>query len=168
MPKSLFEELSPKVLQLVDGGASLTKAAEMVGINQDTIHEWKKRHPEFSDMLHSARMNGKRANVDKGVDALIDLALGKEFEDVKTEYGSELNPQTGKHEPVIKKQVRVKKVIPPNIEALKFFLTNQDPENWKNRQDTQLSGDLLQRFQSVGKVHTNDGSVPTSEDDIPE
>ena len=32
----------------------------------------------------------------------------------------------------------------------------------------ELSGDLLQKFQSVGKVRENDGAVPTSEDEIPE
>lgn len=39
-------------------------------------------------------------------------------------------------------------------------------ENPVNRHE--VSGDILQKFQSVGKVLENDGIMPLSEDDIPE
>jgi len=35
---------------------------------------------------------------------------------------------------------KVSKAIPSDVSAIKFLLTNVDPENWKNLQNSQLSG----------------------------
>lgn len=163
-----YAEAAPIILKAIEEGETNKAAAEKAGIHIDTYHEWMKSKPEFSEAVRRAREAARERAVQDVEASLLKLAKGYEYEDMRTEYEGKLNPETGKTEPVIKKQVRVKHVIPANTEAIKFFLTNKAPDEWKNRQDTQLSGDLLQRFQSAGKVMENDGSVPTREEDIPD
>ena len=42
--------------------------------------------------------------------------------------------------PVIKEQKNVKKHFQPDTAALIFTLTNGDPEHWRNRQSTEVTG----------------------------
>ena len=163
-----YADAAPKVLEYLEQGFTNRDAAEKAGISEAIFYRWIDEKIEFLESTKRARAIGDRRAVQDVEATLLSLAKGYEYEDVRTEYGSEYNPQTGKHEPVIKKQVRTKRTVQANTEAIKFFLTNKAPEEWKNRQDTQLSGDLLQKFQSVGKVHENGGEVPTSEDEIPD
>lgn len=168
MAKSKFEEKSAEVLNLLAQGYNIGETCQKVGIDRVTMFRWQEENATFATEVTRARKEGEQRAIEDVERALLDVAKGFEYEEVRTEYESKLNPETGKYEPTIKKQVRIKKRVVPTVEAQKFYLTNKVPENWKNRQDTQISGDLLQKFQSVGKVRENDGAVPTSEDEIPE
>lgn len=142
-----YAEASPLVLKALEDGCTMQEAAERGGISKQTLYEWMNTKPDFSDAVQHARRIGDQNAVSKVEATLFRLATGYEYEDVRTEYGSELNQQTGKMEPVIRKQVRTKRTVPPSTEAIKFFLTNKAPDQWKNRQEHDIPNlDILRNL----------------------
>lgn len=99
-----------------------------VGISQGTYYEWLKTKPELLELITRA----KHIRAQKLVPKLEKRAKGFSY----TETTQERNPKTG--EMVVTKKVR--KTVPPDVSALKFFLTNGLPDEFKNRQDFDLKG----------------------------
>ena len=54
-PPKFSPEIFAKIVALARAGWPLEGVAKMVGINQDTIHDWRKRFPSFSEDLEDAR-----------------------------------------------------------------------------------------------------------------
>ena len=162
-----YQEASPIILKGLEDGLTMQEAAENAGISKQTLYEWINTKPDFSDAVQRARKDGERNAVAKVEATLLKLATGYEYEDVRTEYGSELNKLTGKYEPVIKKQVRTKKTVPANTEAIKFYLTNKAPEDWKNRLEQNNTGNLETNL-NINHVNknANDKEFPSSEAEV--
>jgi hypothetical protein len=53
----------------------------------------------------------------------------------------------------------------PNVEAIKFLLTNRDPQNWKNRIDTMQMGSIATDLHIVMKGDP-DTQFPSKESEI--
>lgn len=160
-----YAEAAPKILELIEQGATYKDAAEQVGIGETTFYRWLEEKGEFRESVKRAKETGTLKAVAKVEATLLQLAIGYEYEDVRTEYGSELNQKTGKYEPVIKKQVRTKKTVPPSTEAIKFYLTNKAPEEWKNRLEQNNTGTLATDLR-VNFVSGNDEDFPSSENEV--
>jgi len=54
-PTKYNEELCDEVISLGKQGFSITQIAYELDIHKDTLYEWKKKHPEFSDAIKKAR-----------------------------------------------------------------------------------------------------------------
>ena len=54
-PTKYNEELCDEVISLGKQGFSVTQIAYELDIHKDTLYEWKKKHPEFSDAIKKAR-----------------------------------------------------------------------------------------------------------------
>ena len=165
--KGKYAEKAPEILKYISQGYSNKDAAEKAGISQETFYTWLETKSEFSELFKKAKKQGDKVRINSVESALLDIARGFEYEEVKTEYESQLNPATGKYEPTIKKQVRTKKRVVPNSEAIKFFLTNKAPEEWKNRIEQNNTGDLVTdlRIEHVSK-NPDDANFPSSESDV--
>ena len=165
--KGKYVEKAPEILKYISQGYSNKDAAEKAGISQETFYTWIETKSEFSESFKEAKKQGDKVRINSVESALLDIARGFEYEEVKTEYESQLNPATGKYEPTIKKQVRTKKRVVPNSEAIKFFLTNKAPEEWKNRIEQNNTGDLVTdlRIEHVSK-NPDDANFPSSESDV--
>lgn len=154
--KSKFKDLAAEVLNFIAQGYSNKDAAEKAGIGERTFYDWIRDNPQFSQSVKEAQKQGDLVRINSVEAALLDVARGFEYEEVKTEYESQLNQATGKYEPTIKKQVRTKKRVIPQTEAIKFYLTNKAPEEWKNRQEHDIPNlEFLQGFK-VERVGSND------------
>ena len=162
-----YADAAPKILAALEQGHTNKEAAQIAGVNEDTFYSWMKEKPEFPEAVQRAKEAGRLNSIRDVESALLNLAKGAEWEDVRTEYASELNPQTGKYEPVIKKQVRVKKRVPANTEAIKFYLTNKAPEQWKNRIEQNNTGNLATnlRIKMVSEKE-DDEEFPSSEAEV--
>ena len=161
-----YQEAAPKILAALEQGLSNKDAATAAGVNEDTFYTWMKEK-KFPELVQRAKEAGRQNAVRDVETALLNLAKGCEWEDVRTEYESKLNPQTGKYEPVIKKQVRVKKRVPANTEAIKFYLTNKAPEVWKNRLEQNNTGNLNTKLQlEVVSGNPDDAEFPSSEAEV--
>ena len=136
------------ILNLLTQGYAQKEACKKVGIAEGTFYRWCDEDKEFREQVRSAQDEARisKADVRAVEQSLLDIARGFEYEEVKTEYESRevIDEVTGKKEfkPVIKKQVRTQKRVTPNVEAIKFLLTNRDPQNWKNRIDTMQMGSI--------------------------
>ena len=162
-----YVEASPKILENLEQGMTNKEAAEAAGVSETQFYKWNSEKAEFAEAVKRARSVGEKVAIRKVEATLLQLATGYEYEDVRTEYGSELNQQTGKYEPVIRKQVRTKKTVPASTEAIKFFLTNKAPEEWKNRLEQNTTGNLVTDLK-VNYVQTSpeDANFPSSEDEV--
>ena len=163
-----FEKSSVEVLNLIAQGYSNKDAAVKAGITEHTLYDWLNTKPQFFQSFKEAQKQGDLVRINSVEAALLDVARGFEYEEVKTEYESVLNQNTGKYEPTIKKQVRTKKRVVPQTEAIKFYLSNKAPEEWKNRQQQELVNlDALKDLQ-VRRVGKDDDAslVVCSEDEI--
>ena len=162
-----YADVSAEVLKLIAQGYSNKDAAEKAGIGERTFYDWMRDKPQFSQSVKEAQRQGDLVRINSVEAALLDVARGFEYEEVKTEYESQLNPNTGKYEPTIKKQVRTKKRVVPQTEAIKFYLSNKAPEDWKNRIEQNNTGNLITDLQIKHvQVSPDDDEFPSNEADV--
>lgn len=57
-PSEYRDELANEIIALMAMGLSVTASAANLGFHRDTLYEWEKQHPTFSDALKLGR--GKR------------------------------------------------------------------------------------------------------------
>ncbi len=122
-------------------GWSNEDLAAYIGISTSTLYEWQKKHSEFSEALKE----GKDYCVAQVEGALFEKSKGinKTFMETNTETFEVYDPD-GK---LIGKKIRTinrEKVIyvPPDTKAAMFYLTNIAPDDWKQKQQTELSGSI--------------------------
>jgi hypothetical protein len=99
-------------------GADDARLAEIFEVNIRTIHRWKKDHPEFNDAIKS----GKRIADADVASALYKRAVGA------SHLETQINLVDGQ---VVKTEIT--KHYAPDVQACIFWLTNRQPENWKNK-----------------------------------
>lgn len=159
------------ILNYITQGYSQREAFTKAGVAETTFYRWCDEDGEFRELVRKAQDEARisKADVRAVEQSLLDVARGFEYEEVKTEYESRLieDEQTGKKEykPVIKKQVRTQKRVVPNVEAIKFLLTNRDPEHWKNRIESAMTGDVNTNLHIVCKGDPN-YQYPSSESEL--
>ncbi len=114
---------------------SIEKICKIVGISDTAYYDWQKDKLEFSEVIKKAKDKFYSNLVEKATNSLNKLVEGYEYEETKTVY---ITDRDGK--PKIKEQTKIKKHIPPNLGAIIHVQTNKDPENWKNRQTSEITG----------------------------
>jgi hypothetical protein len=100
-------------------------AAEL-SISTGTLDTWQKKHPEFL----SAVREGKAIANAKVVKALYTRCIGSKYPEKKIV----INPDG-----TLRKEVTEKEVI-PDVAAIKLWLLNRDPDNWKEKIDHTIGG----------------------------
>lgn len=127
-PSSYRPEYAEQALKLCRLGATDKELADFFCVNVDTIHEWKKVHPEFSDSLKA----GKGLADAEVADKLFKRATGYEHSAVKisaTPDGREhITEYTEKY--------------PPDTTAAIFWLKNRRPDLWRDKTEQKLTGDI--------------------------
>lgn len=119
------------------GGATIMDFCKAMDIDKKTYYNWMEEST-FSTAIKDAKDDFKASQEERLVESLMNSALGYEAEEVKSEYSNDL--LTGK--PKLKKQTRTKKHIQPNTGAAIFLLTNIAPDKWKNKLNTEHSGEV--------------------------
>lgn len=117
------------------GGAKLKNFCSNFGISDETYYRWME-NVDFVDAIKKGKecfKNGLERNV---VSSLARSAIGYEYEQVSSEYYME-----GKKKK-LKKEVRKNVRVEPNVGAGIFLLTNLAPDRWKNKQNTEHSGEV--------------------------
>jgi len=127
------EELIEKLCKHLKQGATITSTCQAIGISRETFYDWMKKKPDVSDTIKKAM-----AIPDQKVEnALYKSAImGHRY--TEKEYKGVAVGEKVKM--ILVKKVR--KFIPPNVTAQIFYLKNKQPDEWKDRQDIDLSGDL--------------------------
>lgn len=101
--------------------------ARLLRVSQMTLLNWRKKYPEFDEAVREGR---KQADI-KVANALFAAATGAKIEAVKIFYDSKLG-ETVEHKYI--------EHHTPNVQSAIFWLTNRDPENWKQTSRLEQSG----------------------------
>ncbi len=123
-------------------GATDADLALFFDVNVDSIQEWKKVHPEFSDSIKQ----GKEIADNEVASKLFHRATGYEHEEVDIRV-------------VGKKIVQTKliKHYPPDTSAMIFWLKNRRKDLWRDKIDTDVT--------SNGETISNMIMLPAKKDD---
>ena len=115
--KEEYNDLAYKFCLL---GATDEKLAVFFDVNPDTIHEWKKVHPKFSESIK----RGKFVADAEVADSLYQRAKGYSHPevDIKMFQGDIIETEVTKH-------------YPPDTAAAIIWLKNRQPELWRDKQE---------------------------------
>lgn len=123
-PTKYKKEFCIQAEKLCRKGFTDKELADFFEVEEKTINNWKKEHPDFLQSLKS----GKRHSDAKVEDALYNRALGYEYEEHKYEES----------EQGIKKTV-TKKQLAGDTTAQIFWLKNRQPEKWRDKTETAIT-----------------------------
>lgn len=128
---------------------TITEVCNNVGITRQTFYQWQYDNPEFAQAVEDASNELLDKMKVEAKKSLMKKIQGYEVTETKvvTVPGREKDAQ-GKPKPIIKEQTTTKKHIQADTAAIIFTLTNTDPEHWRNRHSTEVTGkdgkDLLE------------------------
>lgn len=108
-------------------GATDIEIADLFEVSVGTIAKWKKRHPEFAEGLR----RGKDIANAEVASKLYKRAVGYTYQEtsVRTTKAGAVTTTTTKH-------------CPPDVTACVFFLKNRAKEKWKDRHETEHTGNV--------------------------
>lgn len=135
MAKGKYQEwLEPEGLLKIEGwardGLTDEQIADNIGISRSTLNSWKDKYSDISDTLK----RGKEV-VDRQVEnALLKRALGYEYTETTREYIPELDE--------MKTTKKVTKQVAPDTTAQIFWLKNRKPDQWRDKQQIEHSGEI--------------------------
>lgn len=130
------KKITGKIVELVKSDTyTIAEICRQVGIAQRTYHLWIEEHPEFADAIEQAKEERMQFFVIEAKKSLLKKIKG--YEVVET-HVTTVPDKNGN--PTIKEQKNVKKHFQPDTAAIIFTLTNGDPEHWRNRQSTEVTG----------------------------
>jgi hypothetical protein len=124
---------APRAHRLALLGMTDVEIADQFGISPDTLYEWGRRHPEFSEALRA----GKSEADAEIAEALFERARGAKVPAVKIFMAS------GSAEPVY---ARYTEHLPPDTNAAVRWLMNRQPQRWRERKEVEISGSLEHRI----------------------
>lgn len=105
-------------------GATIPQIADFFEVSHETIYEWMRKHPKFSDAI-----NKGRTQMDMEVaERLLHKAQGYSHKETKVFYDSKTG-QIVEHE--------VDKHYAPDTTAAIFWLKNRQPELWRDKQEVE-------------------------------
>lgn len=119
-----------KIKQHLQNGVTEEATAKSIGLSYSAWRKYKREYQEFADLIEEAKAIGEEPLVS----ALYRTATGG-AEKITTITDADGNE-------TVKKEV-----LPPNVDALKFILTNRDPERWKMRQDTKTEVTVTKKLE---------------------
>lgn len=129
------------ICRAIADGESYKIACSRAGISEATFARWREKYEDFEKAIKRAEQeyndwytNDLVRDCKKSLKMLI---TGTEITETTTEYVSDKDGN-----PTIKHQRVVTKMIMPNATAIIFALTNRDPDNWKNRQTTDVNANV--------------------------
>lgn len=120
---------------------TIAEICRQVGITPKTYHQWVNDYPDFADVIEQANDERMQAMVIEAKKSLMKKIQGYDVTETKvvTVPGTKKD-EKGNPKPIIKEQTTTKKHIQADTAAIIFTLTNGDPEHWRNRQTTEVTG----------------------------
>lgn len=124
--KTLYkEEYAEQAYKLTLLGATDIELADFFGVNELTINRWKTYHKEFCKSLKDGKQLAD-ANV---ANRLYQRAMGFEHDSEEIKI---IDQQVVR--------VPIRKVYPPDTPAASLWLRNRQPDKWRDKQTTEITG----------------------------
>lgn len=122
---------------------TIAEICQAVNISERTYYDWMSKNADFADAIKKAQDKLTQDLLIECNRSLVKLIRGYTIQEKKT-----VTADTGRKDENDKPIVKVKehsvieKYYPPSLGAIIHFQTNRDPDNWKNRQENKLSGEV--------------------------
>ena len=131
-----------KIVGLVKSDTfTIAEICRQVGITPKTYHLWMNDYPDFADAIEQAKEERMQSMVIEAKKSLMKKIQGYDVTETKVvTIPGKQKDEKGNPKPIIKEQTTTKKHIQPDMAAIIFTLTNGDPEHWRNRQSTEVTG----------------------------
>ena len=126
-PTAYRPEFTKQAYKLALLGGTDADLADFLEVNEDTIHEWKKVHPEFSESIRRGKIQAD-AEI---AESLYHRAKGYSHPAVKI-----FMPANAK-EPVYAPYVER---FPPDTSAASLWLRNRQPAKWRDKIEHEHAG----------------------------
>lgn len=141
-PTKYNKKIAEKICSLIATDTyTVAEVCRMVKINPDTYYTWVKEYSEFSESIKKAEAERTAFFVAEAKKSLLKKIQGYTVKEKHViTVGSGKFDVTGREIPRIKEQKVVDKHYQPDTAAIIFTLTNGEPENWKNRQNNEVTG----------------------------
>lgn len=108
------------IAQRMRSGLTIDQLANEIQVTKPTLYAWAKKEPKLFDALHQ-----NKEIADAAVEnSLYKLANGFHYEETAANGAV------------------VKKYNPPQVGAIKLWLSNRQPEKWRDTQQVEVSGHL--------------------------
>lgn len=136
------KKIVKKITDLIRADSfTIAEICAKVKISERCFYEWQKENAEFADAIKSAKGDFDEMLLAEAKKSLVKKVKGYDVEEVKTLYvDSGKLGAAGTSVPKIKEQTKTTKHIQPDTASIIFVLTNKDPEEWKNRINSELTG----------------------------
>lgn len=122
-PTSFKPEYQTQIEKLCRLGATNEDIADFFNVNIQTVHNWRKAHPDFFDALKS----GKDEADAKVKQSLFRQAIGYKYQAQKPMV---VNGQV--------EVIQYEEIQHPNVTACIFWLKNRKPAEWREKQEIEL------------------------------
>lgn len=142
-PTKYKSEYCEQVEKLCKLGATDKEIAEFFEVSEDTIHEWKHVHKEFSESLKAGKALAD-ANI---AERLYQKAMGFEHDSEEIKVVSD-----GQGEGSSIVRVPVRKIYPPDTTAAIFWLKNRQKDKWRDKTEQ----DITSKGESINKPMSDD------------
>ncbi|MDR2009940.1 MAG: hypothetical protein LBQ22_05615 [Bacteroidales bacterium] len=141
-PTKYSQKLVDKICALIEADTyTVAEICRMVKIDRSTYFDWLNTKPDFSDAIKKAQETRTAFFVAEAKKSLLKKIQGYTVQEKHTTtVGSGKFDVNGVEKPKIKEQKTVDKHFQPDTAAIIFTLCNGEPENWKNRQNTEVTG----------------------------
>ncbi len=140
--KKYNKKIAERILAMIRADTYTTgEICKTVGISRQTFYNWQNDHPEFAQAIEDVSnelLNQMQIEAKK---SLMKKIRGYEVTETKVvTVPTKEKDSNGNPIPAIKEQITTKKHIQPDTTAIIFTLTNADPEHWRNRRTTEITG----------------------------
>lgn len=124
-PTKFNKEVKRQIEILALKGFTDKEMAEVVGVKEQTINNWKKKHPKFFESLKDWKKEADK-KIEK---SLFERASGYEHPETKVQFVD------GKWE-----QVELTKHYPPDPTSMIFWLKNRKSDVWSDKKEVDVTG----------------------------
>lgn len=138
-----------KICSLIrEDSYTIAEICEQVGISEAIYFKWKNEKVEFFESIKKAEEARLQFFLAEAKKSLLKKIQGYDIEETKTVYLKPnkddvvVDDESGKKKLKVKEQTVIKKHVQADTAAIIFTLTNGDPENWKNRQNSDINAKI--------------------------
>lgn len=136
------KKIVDRICSLIESDSfTIAEICSNVGIAISTYYEWIETKSEFSEAIEKAKKQFDEILAKEAKNSLRKLVNGYDVEEVKTIYvESKEIGEDGRPKPKIKEKAITKKHFQPNPTMVIFALTNKAQDEYKNRQNSEVTG----------------------------